>query len=638
MYSKKNILLLFIISCLLSQVQAQFSQENLIDNLSSTRTFQIGDVDEDGDLDIIAMPQSSPQEILIYENIDGQGDFSLSDTIISPEITRGMALDLADLDNDGDVDIIFTGGSNSSNSTIGWIENLDGYNNWNIQILSTDINQGIFVKAVDLDGDGDLDIIGSSMGDHKIALYENLNGLGDFSSQQILLQTTIGPLAIDLGDIDQDGDLDLFVTGFYSIQGTWIENINNGMSFEERYFENSLGNNPVRILSGDLDNDGDLDIITANYYDDRVRFYENSDGMFSDPDYVVLLENVFDRTRNMYLEDMDNDGDLDILLATNKDSYQFHALSWFENQNGATDFSTEHIVNDTFNNSSLLTVLNYPDICRPADINNDGKVDIVANRYEGSNKGLVWYENMFNQVLNVQLSLNQDVSCFNASPCDGSATIIASGGTANYTYTWSSGETSNTATQLCQGIQEVTISDGITSLDTFVIIGAPDPLTIEIEHTEPPSSNNNDGLIQVSWTGGNPGMVDFFWDPDVSDNNIAENLSAGVYSVTVTDSKGCSASVSETLLTNSLKEETLAFNWEVFPNPSKEKFNLEIESDQVQTYQIELVNLLGQSIYQFERTASSFNIEIASNKLSPGLYLLKILVNKQTHLTPVIIE
>ena len=215
---------------------------------------------------------------------------------------------------------------------------------------------------------------------------KNLDGQGDFSAQQIILVLSNSPWTIDLADIDQDGDLDLFIPDFFSIYGEWIENINNGASFEKHSF-GTIGNNPCSIVSGDLDNDGDIDLVTASYNSDRIRLFANNDGVYSDPDQVILVDNQFDGVRNMYLEDLDEDGDLDIFVASDKGDNI--ALSWFENKNTGTDFLTEHVINNTFDpNTSNLSITNDPIVSRPADINNDGKIDIVATRYSGTDPGI----------------------------------------------------------------------------------------------------------------------------------------------------------------------------------------------------------------------------------------------------------
>ncbi len=235
--------------------------------------------------------------------------------------------------------------------------------------------------------------------------------------------------------------------------------------------------------------------------------------------------------------------------------------------------------------------------------------------------------------INVIFQDIQPVSCFAGIPCDGGATVVASGGlSTNYTFTWSSGETStggsSTATQLCQGNQTVTVTDGFctevfdmsanpvpappivsiqdiqtTDVTCFgdtdgsatitptggdggpytivwsngdvgptannlapnnnysvsitdglgcesvpftITVGEPQPLQLVVIDTIDITCNGDgDGIIQVAPVGGNQGTFTYQWSPNTSNTlNVATGLSAGIYSVTVTDQNGCSATVS----------------------------------------------------------------------------------------------
>ncbi len=142
------------------------------------------------------------------------------------------------------------------------------------------------------------------------------------------------------------------------------------------------------------------------------------------------------------------------------------------------------------------------------------------------------------------------VSCNNGVPCNGSATAIASGGTAGtgvYNYTWSSGESDalamngSTAAQLCQGLQTVEVNDGLCSVVVDTIIPAPAPLTVDIASTfSTPVScfGGDDGGATIVATGGTPGYSYQWTNPVVSGPTI-DNVPAGDYSVLITDANNC---------------------------------------------------------------------------------------------------
>jgi hypothetical protein len=134
-----------------------------------------------------------------------------------------------------------------------------------------------------------------------------------------------------------------------------------------------------------------------------------------------------------------------------------------------------------------------------------------------------------------------NVSCFGQS--NGSITVAATGGTPNYQYSWSSGN----GTNLPAGVYSVTITDANNcTLIVTDTVKQPAPLTLSSTKGNITCGSTNNGFINLSVSGGNGGNT-FVWN----DNNTSpnrSNLTAGVYAVTVTDSKGCTAERKDTIV------------------------------------------------------------------------------------------
>ncbi len=136
-----------------------------------------------------------------------------------------------------------------------------------------------------------------------------------------------------------------------------------------------------------------------------------------------------------------------------------------------------------------------------------------------------------------------DVLCFGQS--DGSATVIAQGGTGNHTYLWDAntgGQTTPTATNLGGGIYSVTVIDdnGCTSISSVTISEPTNPLFITLFGTDVLCFGGSDGTIDLTVTGGTP-SYGFSW----SNSQITEDIdyaSVGTYCVTVTDANLCTIS------------------------------------------------------------------------------------------------
>ncbi|PCH98210.1 MAG: hypothetical protein COB85_01970 [Bacteroidetes bacterium] len=125
--------------------------------------------------------------------------------------------------------------------------------------------------------------------------------------------------------------------------------------------------------------------------------------------------------------------------------------------------------------------------------------------------------------------------------CDGSATVIAGGGTTPYSYAWTTGPTTSTANGLCAGIHNVFITDanGCTDINT-VTIGEPDAIVIVDSVNNISCDGGSDGSIYLEVTGGT-GFYIYAWTPNVGNGNIVTNLAANTYFVNVTDQYGCLA-------------------------------------------------------------------------------------------------
>jgi gliding motility-associated-like protein len=133
-------------------------------------------------------------------------------------------------------------------------------------------------------------------------------------------------------------------------------------------------------------------------------------------------------------------------------------------------------------------------------------------------------------------------ACLN-NQSNGRATAIASGGSTNtgvYTYRWSSGETVGNATRLCAGFQRVTVSDGTCFKVDSVQIPEPLPLTFLSQIiTEPTCNGDKDGSAEVRIQGGTA-PYSYAWSTGGTSKEII-NVTAGLYNVTVTDARLCTA-------------------------------------------------------------------------------------------------
>jgi hypothetical protein len=281
-----------------------------------------GDYDNDGDLDILltGFDLDGNSVAKIYRNNGG----GFGDSGVALTGVGASSVAWGDYDNDGDLDILLTGYDGSGPATR--VYRNDGPaagSGWSFADSGVALT-GVYYGSVawgDYDNDGDLDILltgttnGSSTG-AVAKVYRNdgpAAGAGwNFVDSGVAL-TGVHQSSVAWGDYDKDGDLDILLTGAGS-GGVRVAKVyrNDAGSF----VDSSAGLTGVADSSvawGDYDNDGDLDILLTGRDGSGgivAKVYRNDGGIFADSE--IALTGV--ANSSVAWGDDDNDGDLDILL------------------------------------------------------------------------------------------------------------------------------------------------------------------------------------------------------------------------------------------------------------------------------------------------------------------------------------
>lgn len=271
-----------------------------------------GDYDNDGDLDILltgARYVGTPEYFSkVYRNDSG----SFID-INAPLLNVGSSSgSWGDYDNDGDLDILLTGSNDSGRFSKIYRNDKGSFIDINAPLI------GVRASAVawgDYDNDGDLDILLgglASTGEIVSKIYRNQGGTFTEIGTN-LPGMTDGSLA--WGDYDNDGDLDILMTGWSGSSEVSKVYRNDNGSFTDISASLASGWNGSAAW-GDYDNDGDLDILLTGTFSAKV--YQNNGGNFND--IGLPLATVYNSANQAAAwGDYDKDGDLDILL-TGRDS------------------------------------------------------------------------------------------------------------------------------------------------------------------------------------------------------------------------------------------------------------------------------------------------------------------------------
>ena len=324
-------------------------------------SIEFGDIDNDGHLDLIVTGSDMINDYLDKYINDGTGNFS--GPLNFGTGVQESSISMADLDNDGDLDLIVTGQEGAN-------ERLDKYINDGSGNFAGPVSFGVGVEYSsicigDLDNDGDLDLIvtGSDGANERLDKYIN-DGSGNFAGPASF-GVGVEYSSISMGDLDNDGDLDLIATGDNGANERLDKYMNDGTGNFAGPVSFGTGVVGSSIVLGDLDSDGDLDLITSGWSgNSRLDKYMNDgQGNFTGP--TSLGTGLFDTS--IALGDLNSDGDLD-LIASGLDNGASQRLHKYIND-GSGNFAGPE---------SFDTHIAYSSIAL-GDLNSDGNLDLVIS-------------------------------------------------------------------------------------------------------------------------------------------------------------------------------------------------------------------------------------------------------------------
>lgn len=353
------------------------SNENVFTALQVSNA-DVGDYDNDGDLDIIIMglENSSVHQTLLYNN-DGLGNFSLSSITFNDDYRNGQ-VEFIDYDNDNDLDIFITGLVQSGNFKSRLYQN-------NANVFSEipfafggDIMNNQFVWG-DLDMDGDLDLL--LMGNFAIMddfayLYRN-----DGNSNFIEISQSFLPLSqgvVLMADIDNDGDNDI-VTGGLSLPSfnsfLKIYENNGDFSFVSQVSLEGFVNGDMELR--DCDNNGLIDIVKngSTQIGNSSKMYLNTGNFMFNENTSVNFTPVGDQS-NFVSADYNGNGELDFLISGRLQPFTVLSFSTSIFENSGNLSLTENIITGIPDNS-----FNAIEI---GDFDNDNDVDVFVLRSDVS--------------------------------------------------------------------------------------------------------------------------------------------------------------------------------------------------------------------------------------------------------------
>ncbi|UXI68791.1 FG-GAP repeat domain-containing protein [Tahibacter amnicola] len=403
---------------------ANWSTSHMVDSaIPGASALDTGDFDGDGDTDVAALSMSS-NRLYWYEN--ASGDSTRWDRhVVWENPGAPSALDAADVDRDGDLDLAVGNGH-----FLHWYENTGEARGWARHETGASVQRVRTVQVRDLDGDSDHDLVMSTVVANTVLWRENRDGSGRDWASYTISSGTEGSTLISLADPDNDGDLDIAggqsdgmvrvypnvrmhsqaqfgarrqiwgiePTGYYGMGGFRVADLDNdgdpdvigiGMypSNLFRGFNTGAGWD-IRLDTlvgdalavGDINRDGKPDAVANDRSGGRLIWYSNV-GQRSALVPVELASGT-PSVVSVELADLDDDGDVDV-VAGNEST---HAVDWWANLDGAGGRWEKRAVG----------AMTAPRTLAVADFDHDGDSDLAVSQYRdgsGNTAATHWFSN-----------------------------------------------------------------------------------------------------------------------------------------------------------------------------------------------------------------------------------------------------
>ena len=308
--------------------------------------------------------------------------FNSQQTVANFDRARSVAT--ADFSNNGNPDVLYAGDQSDGPGLV-WKENKSKEGFGPSQVIDGYLGYNPSIATADFDSDGRSDIV---VGDiSNIYWYKNADG--EFSKSRPFYPSCVGSRSVATADVDSDGDPDIIDI----CEGTvgWYENKigeDSGYRFSDsnrKTVATGLGNTAT-LAAGDLDEDGDIDIVYANgpgADEKKIAWLENKaqEGAL---DLVSQEETIFaDAARSVAVADLDLDGNLDVLSASGSSD----TIAWYRNQ-----ISSGKVTGDGFGGQRVITSKSsFPYGITAADLDGDSDQDVLSALI--GNYEIVWHQN-----------------------------------------------------------------------------------------------------------------------------------------------------------------------------------------------------------------------------------------------------
>lgn len=284
---------------------------------------EAGDIDGDGDSDLVYVGFRDDTVYWAEKTTNGYQTHIIYNAVDGPQSVK-----LADIDEDGDLDVFSAGAWDDRF----YYHRNNGQGQFDTFIVSDSANNPARIAVMDVNGDLKLDVVTTSSLDDSLRWFD-VNGI-EFT-ETIIDNQLDGALALRIDDINQDGHDDILVGSYFGNTITVFYNDGTGQFSKQELSANKT--KPTTILTGDVDNDGDVDIVFNASNDKAVWLLENNQGVFVES-FIALSDQII---KDLAFTDVGHDNNLDVVNVSD----QTGIINVSKNINGTSFLS--HVLTDT---------------------------------------------------------------------------------------------------------------------------------------------------------------------------------------------------------------------------------------------------------------------------------------------------